>query len=180
MGATNFTTSAKGRTAEEAFRAAREDACHWHGHGGYTGSIAEKDRLVLITDDGKALRARVDAAIRALRPIARSVREGGRVEPERLHARIEREVRGVELDLGIWDLEGSKADVTKTIRRELKRLTELRNQCRARMTPSQIADVLIQIGDRRIRDKWGPAGCIDLTPRKKRDKEFLFFGWASC
>ena len=46
MGADTFTTSAKGRTAEEAFRAAREDACHWHGHGGYTGTIAEKDRLV--------------------------------------------------------------------------------------------------------------------------------------
>ena len=180
MGATTFTTSAKGRTAEEAFRTAREDACHWHGHGGYTGSIAEKGGLVLITDDGRALRARVDAAVAALRVIARSVREPGKTDPARLQARLEREVRGVELAISVWDLEGSKAEIARTLRGELKRLTELRKRCRARMTGAELADALIEIGDRRIRDKWGPAGCIDLTPRKKRDKEFLFFGWASC
>lgn len=180
MGADTFTTSAKGRTAEEAFRAAQEEACHWNGHGGYTGSIAEKSGLLLITDDGKALRARIDAAIRAVRGVARSVREAGKVDPEGLHARLQREVRGVELEVDAWDLRGSKADVAKTLRREMKRLTGLRDRCRARMTGAELADVLLELGDRRIRDKWGPAGCIDLTPRKKRDKEFLFFGWASC
>ena len=180
MGAETFTTSAKGRTAEEAFRAAREDACHWHGHGGYTGSIAEVASYILIADDGKALQARLDRAIRALREIARSARQAEPLDPASLAARIEREVRDVEVHLDPWDLRGPKAQVAKTIRAELTRLVALRKRCTARMKPAAIADVLIEIGDRRIRDKWGPAGCIDLTPRKTRDKEFLFFGWASC
>jgi hypothetical protein len=36
------------------------------------------------------------------------------------------------------------------------------------------ADSLIESGDPRIDDKWGPAGCIDMG-----EGEFLFFGWAS-
>lgn len=47
MGAEMFTTQAAGNTAEEAFRNAIKDALHWHGHGGYTGTIAEKDSFEL-------------------------------------------------------------------------------------------------------------------------------------
>jgi hypothetical protein len=36
------------------------------------------------------------------------------------------------------------------------------------------ADDLIERGDSRIDDKWGPAGCIDC-----RDGTYIFFGWAS-
>lgn len=46
MGATTFETIAFGRTAGEAFDAAVKDALYWHGHGGYTGTIAEKDGFV--------------------------------------------------------------------------------------------------------------------------------------
>lgn len=38
----------------------------------------------------------------------------------------------------------------------------------------KLADELIEKYDRRIDDKWGPAGCIPL-----HDGRFLFFGWAS-
>lgn len=48
MGATDFYTRAKGATAKEAFQRAREDALHQEGHGGYTGSIAEKTEFVMI------------------------------------------------------------------------------------------------------------------------------------
>lgn len=34
---------------------------------------------------------------------------------------------------------------------------------------------MLNDGDPRIDDKWGPAGCIAL-----KDGSFLFFGWASC
>jgi hypothetical protein len=43
MGATDFMTEATGRTPDEAYRSAVDDARYWHGHGGYSGSIAEKD-----------------------------------------------------------------------------------------------------------------------------------------
>lgn len=42
MGATTFSTTAKGGNATEAFKNAREEAFYWHGHGGYSGTIAEK------------------------------------------------------------------------------------------------------------------------------------------
>jgi hypothetical protein len=34
---------------------------------------------------------------------------------------------------------------------------------------------LIDSEDQRVRDKWGPAGCIALG-----NDEYFFFGWASC
>lgn len=40
--------------------------------------------------------------------------------------------------------------------------------------PYDYAMKLIDAEDRRIDDKWGPAGCFDLG-----NGEFVFFGWAS-
>jgi hypothetical protein len=48
MGATAFETIAKGRTAAEAFKAAVKDAKYEYGHGGYSGTIAEKNTFVEI------------------------------------------------------------------------------------------------------------------------------------
>ena len=47
MGACNFETHAKGETAASAFRTAYDEAKYMHGHGGYTGTIAEKDGFVM-------------------------------------------------------------------------------------------------------------------------------------
>lgn len=45
---------------------------------------------------------------------------------------------------------------------------------------SAIADALIDIGDPRIDDKWGPAGCIEVDgPNADGQRRYLFFGWAS-
>ena len=49
MGACSFSTVAVGKTADDAMRAAREAAYWEHGHGGYTGTIAEKDGYVEFT-----------------------------------------------------------------------------------------------------------------------------------
>lgn len=95
MGACDFYCSAKGSNAQEAFRNAVEDARYQYGHGGYTGSIAEKNSFVMINLP-----------------------------------------------------EGEKA--------------------------GEYAQQLIDDGDPRVDDKWGPAGCIKLT-----EDRYLFFGWAS-
>jgi len=42
MGAEQFWTKAKGKTAQVAFQDAVEKAQYEHGHAGYTGTIAEK------------------------------------------------------------------------------------------------------------------------------------------
>lgn len=48
MGAETFADVVEGETARAAFKAATEEARHEHGHGGYTGTIAEKDEFVMI------------------------------------------------------------------------------------------------------------------------------------
>jgi hypothetical protein len=48
MGAQDFFVRQKGKTAEAAFSDAVDQAKHEHGHGGYTGTIAEKFSFVMI------------------------------------------------------------------------------------------------------------------------------------
>jgi hypothetical protein len=95
MGACDFGATSNGKTAKEAFVNAVEQAQWDHGHGGYTGTIAEKHEFVIIT-----VPAGVD--------------------------------------------------------------------------PIKFADELVNKDDPRIRDKWGPAGCVKIS-----EGEFYFFGLAS-
>ena len=48
MGAAEFCTRAHGKTAKEAFASAVEIARYEVGHGGYTGSIAEKSDFKMV------------------------------------------------------------------------------------------------------------------------------------
>ena len=48
MGASDFWTKASGKTAKEAFSAARTEAQYESGHGGYTGTIAEKHSFIVL------------------------------------------------------------------------------------------------------------------------------------
>ncbi|MBG0568222.1 hypothetical protein [Actinoplanes aureus] len=49
MGAMAFDQYAEGADPAAAFESARGQALHEHGHGGYTGSLAEKDDYVIVT-----------------------------------------------------------------------------------------------------------------------------------
>jgi hypothetical protein len=49
MGANEFTTIGRGQSADQAFRQARDAAAWEHGHGGYTGTIAEKNSFTVIS-----------------------------------------------------------------------------------------------------------------------------------
>lgn len=48
MGANSFTERGTGKTAREAFNAVVGQAQYEHGHGGYTGTIAEKGEFVMV------------------------------------------------------------------------------------------------------------------------------------
>lgn len=50
MGGTTFDHYAAGADVATAFRAARDEAAYEHGHGGYSGTIAEKPDYVIITN----------------------------------------------------------------------------------------------------------------------------------
>jgi hypothetical protein len=60
MGATTFSTTAVGKTADAAFTEARNEALYQYGHNGYTGTIAEKRSYQLITDSLESIRARYE------------------------------------------------------------------------------------------------------------------------
>lgn len=49
MGAQQFEQYGHGTDARDAFAAARESAAWEHGHGGYTGTLAEKPGFVMFT-----------------------------------------------------------------------------------------------------------------------------------
>lgn len=49
MGASDFSAKAIAKTAAEAFSLAKKEAQHESGHGGYTGTIAEKSGFRLVT-----------------------------------------------------------------------------------------------------------------------------------
>lgn len=96
MGACTFGCSIKNqKNANEAFANAKREAQHESGHGGYSGTIAEKSSFKMI-------------------PLP------------------------------------------------------------AGKSAGDYAYELIEAGDKRIDNKWGPAGCFDLG-----NGEFYFFGWAS-
>lgn len=56
MGAETFVVTSKGKTAREAFRKVVEDARHEYGHGGYTGSIAEKTEFRMVSFTGEEMK----------------------------------------------------------------------------------------------------------------------------
>lgn len=97
MGACDFRTIGTGKTVSEAFTMAKDTAAYESGHGGYTGTIAEKDSFVLI-------------------PV-----------PSEFAGR-----------------------------------------------PADFVEHLMVEDDDRIRDKWGPAGAIQIA-----EDRWMFFGYAS-
>ena len=61
MGAADFVAIGYGKTAEEAFDAAISDAQLYHGIGGYSGTIAEKDSFAVLERGRKYSRADADS-----------------------------------------------------------------------------------------------------------------------
>ena len=86
MGADSFLTRSKGTSAEEAFQDAVGRARHEHGHHGYTGTIAEKTRYLIIDEDLQSLTNRVARAIDRVnrQPATAYARETTRLYEQRL------------------------------------------------------------------------------------------------
>lgn len=141
MGATTFMIASKGKTAAAAFDAAVERAKWEHGHGGYTGTIAEKHSFVAIKDTLDQVLAKMRAAT-----------------PEPYYGETPEQARK-RLDEVVAKLVQRRDGPPKPSPAKLAAI---------------LADALIDMDDPRVRDKWGPAGCIAVG-----EGEWIFFGWAS-
>ena len=69
MGASEFINVAEGKTADAAFKKLVEQAQWENGHGGYSGTIAEKRSIAEFSRPKGMRRATVIEAVRALRRI---------------------------------------------------------------------------------------------------------------
>ena len=69
MGADTYMHITKGKTAQECFKRLREQAQWEHGHGGYSGTIAEKNSYVEFTRPKGMRRATVLKVINELAEI---------------------------------------------------------------------------------------------------------------
>ncbi len=149
MGAVEFYEVAHGETAQEAFTVAVQYRQHIDGHGGWTGTIAEKTDFILITESRTDLREKIDRRIQDGRKLLRRMRLFNDDDPE-----------------------------VRDLREEIKELRLCHQGLKRGAGPYDIANILLRLDDGRVSEKYGPAGCIDLTPSNKRKKRFLFFGLA--
>jgi len=178
MGANDFMNMVSARSAEEAFHLARENAQYEHGHGGYTGTIAEKSDFVMIEDTWKDLKIRYSKMIKGLSDIIKWVSSSPAKQLTR--EQVVDALRAINLPYWIRD---GKTFILEDLRKTIKNLRAERDSCKPSLPLETLAHrLLYTFNDSRVRDKWGPAGCIDMDPKltgKRKEKRFLFFGLAS-
>lgn len=172
MGATTFQTYGFGKDLQDAFRQAREDAAWEYGHGGYTGTIAEKPSAVLF----------------ALPP---------RVKPQKYIEWIDMLTEGdtsyIKEELARLKRTRAKPGQGEAMR---KRRAELAKEIKraerelAKIPAQFLPDVRRAAGV--YEDKWGSAVAFEINGtdgrrlkerhglKGTRKRVFLFCGWASC
>ena len=156
MGACDFSQTAIGKTPQQAFSAAQEDAGWEHGFGGYSGTIVEKHGYVLFTLPprlslnkllGWVNEAAYDLDIDYLKDNVRWTKErAASAEPGTKRA-AQAQVKAAQsrLDSALR----KQAKLEKQIGEHLPLVREM----------AKIYD-----------DKWGPAVCIEITsPTQKRE-----------
>jgi hypothetical protein len=181
MGADFFTDTATGKTAREAFRQAVEHAQYESGHGGYTGTIAEKHEYVLF-----ALPARLTTE--KLISLVCDAEYEGQVD--------DWSVRQARLDYANAKPGTKRAAKTRLVRAEKEYAKQVREAKRfwSKLRP-EVAEAVRAVSAVANGDKWGPAAAVEMvgTERskyiasqkrygqtvKRGTRVFRFFGYAS-
>ena len=174
MGATNFETTATGKTAREAFLNAVNDAYYWNGHGGYTGTIAEKPGFVEFAVPLAELPERkleVDSYDPKVKGMVVTL------VPEQAINRLSNAIYRYH-----WESEDKEISAPSWVKPEkaeeyIKEQTEFRQR-----TKADIDFFISKMGLSKWKqmcetydDKWGEAVAIKMS-----DDEWLFCGMASC
>jgi len=164
MGATSFITKMTGADPAHAFRNAVDQALFMNGHGGYTGTIAEKPSFVMCPipstpqfrlwlKDGIEL----ESALATVGPQDMERGDAGQTRDELVKFVL-------EYDAGV---EGWVNPEDKWLRRPYKAMSDLLRMA----TPEQVLRSF-SVWD----EKWGPALCIPTAV----PNEYMFMGYASC
>jgi len=158
MGATTFRTIATGRTAEDAYNRACEQAEFEYGHDPYNGTISTTSGFVSIPKPPRCRATKLASWVFAAQDAH-------------------------QYDRDIEYFSSNENDLTPWERRELK---EARSNVKAawKKVPEQHRELAVRFCTKI--DKFGPAGCIEVTgkeaksvQRRRGEKVFLFFGWAA-
>lgn len=174
MGGTNFETTATGKTAREAFANAVSQAQWEHGHGGYTGTIAEKPGFTEFSVPLADLPPREQAVERWNKEAKAytTVMEAERVT-DRLHEAIYHHSWGAKLDEISVPRWVKPEDVDDYIKREKDRFARVKADIDFFVAKMGLGGwkQMCKLFD----NKWGNAVAIKLG-----DEEWLFCGIASC
>lgn len=175
MGAADFSTIALGKSAADAFNAAVSEAQYEYGHGGYTGSIAEKggDGFIQFT-----VKARTNPFDVLSKCMDAQVALWYEQDPTSEYVR---KPKAVERNALAWLRE--RVSIVEAPR-ENRYGTGFGYPSRPRDAATAMSEA--------ANDKWGACCCIEITGAKAaqikakyrrkgtHDKVFLFFGSASC
>lgn len=165
MGATTFSQHGLGKTPEAAFRAAQEHAAYMHGHGGYTGTLAEKGSYVLFKLPPRCTADKVIKLIHEMEDFQSIAYLRGDLQWARNKT----------------DLRQREAEIRKEERKQA-------SFWRKNAALEKLLKGIRPVYD----DKWGPAVALEITGSKAaeikkqrgrggtHDRVFLFCGWASC
>lgn len=174
MGATDFVSYGFGKDAKEAFSATVQDALYWSGHGGYTGTIAEKGSYVLFELPPRTQPRKFINWVETL------AYEGDQVEYLREELKRLESTRAPRGQAAEW--RQRKASMRKALKDGERKINSI---------PAAVRPVVERAAEV-WHDKWGPAVAIEITgteaSRLKADnglkgtrkRVFCFFGLASC
>lgn len=154
MGAADFYVEAKGKNAATAFSEVTEQARWEHGHGGYSGTIAEKHDYTLI---------RRPDAIRAT-TLRRMIQDAHLLDYYRGQAAS---------DSFIWR-QRDETEAAWKRRAERERKAAARKVAAIEKRYAAYRPTLIAIAAGWDADKWGPAAAIEVERGT-----FAFFGYSS-
>ena len=170
MGATSFSTVMRGDTLDEAYRKATEDARYWNGHGGYTGTIAEKSGCILFDVPFGALPER-DADEYEFPAEADTMNRV--IDAVYWYDENKHEWNGnkyVRVDPADATPQGEFYDSHERARRYFHFKKEDALALRDAMSLSKWEQLCTV-----ARDKWGPAAAFKIDADR-----YAFFGYASC
>jgi hypothetical protein len=192
MGATTFEDYGWGKTPRDAFKTAKEEAYYEVGHGGYTGTIAEKDSYVMIDVPSKWQGREEEYAYHLMNEDdPRIADKWGPAGCILLESRDATEEIPTGVTVSKYKQEGARKWQTVYIIRSLDDRAYYRVEVSQTEAEKVAKDYSKAHNQRMVIDiekklMNGNPRIVTVTPKtkvvksKNAENKYIFFGWASC